>query len=192
MSWRIKAARLVIRLGSFIQELAVTVLKPRDFKEFGFQSYSREKEVAYWSGEGLVDGGLSGVELDFLKKTGLDSGNALILGVGGGREALDFARRGFEVTGVDFVPEMIQAAQENARQRGLEFRGLVQDISRLDVPPETYDLAWLSSRMYSSIPRKVNRVGMLKRIHRALKPGGFFSAIIIGVNERPFFSERNL
>jgi SAM-dependent methyltransferase len=94
--------------------------------------------------------------------------------MGGGREAIPLAQAGFAVTGVDFVPEMIERAKANAEEAGVRLKGLVQDISRLDVPPESYDVAWLWAGMYSSVPTGQRRVAMLKCIHRALRPGGYF------------------
>jgi SAM-dependent methyltransferase len=53
-------------------------------------------------------------------------------------------------------------------------KGLVQEISKLDVPAGAYDMVWLSREMYSSVPTRTRRVGMVRRIARSLKPGGFF------------------
>jgi len=104
-------------------------------------------------------------------------GRALVLDVGGGREAIPLARLGYQVMGVDFVPEMIAAARANAAAVGLEIDGLVQEVSQLDVPPESFDLVWISARMYSSIPTRRRRVAMLRRIRRCLRPGGCFIAM---------------
>ena len=50
----------------------------------------------------------------------------------------------------------------------------MQEISRLDVPAGAYDVVWLSRAMYSCVPTRARRVEMVRRIARALKPGGFF------------------
>jgi ubiquinone/menaquinone biosynthesis C-methylase UbiE len=79
---------------------------------------------------------------------------------------------GFDVTGVDFVPEMVENAQKNAARQGVRIEGLVQEISRLEIPTANYDVAWLSSGMYSSVPTRKRRVEMLRRIGNALRPQG--------------------
>jgi SAM-dependent methyltransferase len=81
--------------------------------------------------------------------------------------------RGFEITGIDYVPEMVKGAQENAVRRGIHIKGLVQEISRLDVPAGSYDVVWLSKAMYSCVPTRARRVEMVRRIARALSPGGY-------------------
>lgn len=50
----------------------------------------------------------------------------------------------------------------------------MQEISRLEVPAGAYDVVWLSRAMYSCVPTRARRVEMVRRIVRALKPGGLF------------------
>ena len=174
MSARIKAARLLIKTGRFIQSTAVAVMRPHDLIEFSRQHYLKPDNVQGWSDEKLVNSGLSALERSLLNKTGTNQGRLLLLGVGGGREAIPLAKHGFEVTGVDFVLQMVKRAEENARKNGVRIIGLVQEISRLDLPENAYDITWLSAAMYSCVPTRKRRVDMLKRIHKALRPGGYF------------------
>jgi ubiquinone/menaquinone biosynthesis C-methylase UbiE len=130
--------------------------------------------VENWTDAGLLENGLTDEESDLLEKLPLREGRLLLLGVGGGREAIPLAQAGFDVTGVDFIPEMVTRAQKNAEARGLRLSGLVQDFSKLDVPGNSYDIIWLSAALYSSIPTRERRVAMLRRVRCALKPEGFF------------------
>jgi len=166
--------RLLIRLGRFIQSLALMVMRPNDLVEFSRQTYAREKMVEDLGREDLTYPGLHLDEQALLERLHLTEGQLLLLGVGGGREAIPLARMGFEVTGVDFVPEMVDKAKENAAQHGMKIEGLVQEISKIDVPAGAYDVAWLSAAMYSCLPTRGRRVEMLQRIGKALKPGGYF------------------
>jgi SAM-dependent methyltransferase len=129
--------------------------------------------VEGWSEDALLDSGLSSSELDLVAAVSDTTGNLLLLGVGGGREAIPLARMGFQVTGVDYVPAMVDRAIESASRRGLKIEGLVQEISQLDVPAGAYDVVWLSRAMYSCVPTRARRVEMVRRIARALKPGGW-------------------
>lgn len=154
--------------------LPVLFMRPNDLLEFGRQSYARQVRVELWSGKRCIDIGLRDAEKTVLEKIPIKEGQVLVLASGGGRDALSLARAGFDVTLVDFVPKMVERAMENARKSGVKISGLVQDMSRLDVPEGSYDIVWLFEGMYSSVPTKKRRVEMLKRIRRALKPGGFF------------------
>jgi SAM-dependent methyltransferase len=121
-----------------------------------------------------VDSGLTADERDLLKDLPLKQGRLLLLGVGGGREAILLAQMGFEVTGVDFLPKMVEKAKENAARFNIKIEGLVQEISMLDVLANSYDIIWLTAGGYSSIPTKKRRLEMLRRIRNALRPEGYF------------------
>ena len=171
---RVASALFMIRLGKLIQVLAAAVMRTDDLIEFSRRTYAHPTCVADWSRPDLVDDGLSPEELALLERSPVQNGRLLLLGLGGGREAIPLARRGFLVTGVDFVAGMVGSAKASAARHGVPLEGLVQEISQLDVPHGAYDLAWLSARMYSCIPTWRRRVLMLRRIARALRPGGCF------------------
>jgi SAM-dependent methyltransferase len=174
MRWRIIFARFLIRVGGFIQSQALMVMRPNDLVEFSRQTYAREKMVEGLGRHDLISPTLHLDEQALLDKLLLKKGRLLLLGVGGGREAIPLAQMGFEVTGVDFVPEMVEKARENASRHGVKIEGLVQEISQLDVSSGSYDVVWLSAAMYSCIPTKGRRVAMLRKINNTLKPGGYF------------------
>ncbi len=170
---RITLARFMIRLGKLIESLAIMVMRPDDLIEFSRQCYVRPHMVDIWGSDERMEQGLRPEETALLHELPLKEGRLLLLGVGGGREAIPLARMGFSVTGVDFVPGMVEKAVENAAQRGLSIEGLVQEISELDVPAHSYDVVWLATAMYSYVPTRQRRVEMLKRIGKALRPGGY-------------------
>ncbi len=174
MRVRVRLARTLLGLGAFVQSLAISVMRPDDLVEFSRQSYADPRNVDSWAEDDLVDSGLTAEELDLLADVPARTGDLLLLGVGGGREAIPLVRMGFQVTGVDYVAAMVDRAVENAARRGLRIEGLVQEISQLDVPAGAYDLVWLSRAMYSCVPTRARRVEMVRRITRALRPGGLF------------------
>jgi SAM-dependent methyltransferase len=171
---RVFAAKSLIRLSRLADALALMVMRPADLIEFGRRTYSRPGTIAEWGSGETVDAGLSGAELQLLDHLPARQGRLLLLGVGGGREAIALARMGFEVTGVDFVPEMVELARANAAMRGFKIDGLVQNLGDLRLPAESYDVAWLSAGMYSSLPTRERRVGMLRKVRQALRSDGFF------------------
>ena len=174
MNFRIRLGKFLIRLSSFVKSLPVVVMKPDDLVEFSRQSYNSEEDVESWAVDDLVDSGLAPDELDLLSDLPETTGDLLLLGVGGGRDAIALAMMGFHVTGLDYVPEMVERAVENAQKRGVQIDGLVQEISKLEVAPNTYDVVWISRSMYSCIPTRARRVELVSRIADAMKPGGYF------------------
>ena len=58
-------------------------------------------------------------------------GKALDLGCGSGTWAVELAARGWDVTGVDFVPKALRRARERARQAGVEMRLVEGDVTDL-------------------------------------------------------------
>ncbi|MBW1887914.1 MAG: hypothetical protein JRI52_06130, partial [Deltaproteobacteria bacterium] len=109
---RIILGRFLIRLGRFINSLAVVVMRPDDLVEFGRQTYANPESVENLCRVETVDLGLTSDETGLLEKTPLKKGRLLLLGVGGGREAIPLARMGFDVTGVDFVRDLVERSIE--------------------------------------------------------------------------------
>jgi SAM-dependent methyltransferase len=58
-------------------------------------------------------------------------GPALDLGCGSGFWAVELARRGWRVTGVDAVPKALRRARERAREAGVELRLVEGDVTKL-------------------------------------------------------------
>ena len=73
-------------------------------------------------------------DLDLWRSLAADAGGPILdLGCGTGRVALDLAERGFDVTGVDSDPELVEALRARARDRGLRADGVVADARSLDL-----------------------------------------------------------
>ena len=149
-------------------------MRPPDLMEFNRRRYVNPAAVAEWGEDSLVDLGLSPGEHDLLAQLPIKSGRLLLLGLGGGRDAIALAKMGFSVVGVDFIQDLVAKAEEHATRYGVTIQGLVQEISQLEVPPASFDVVSLSPAMYSCIPTRRKRVEMLHRIKDALKPGGYF------------------
>ncbi|MFK7920904.1 MAG: arsenite methyltransferase [Bacteroidia bacterium] len=77
-----------------------------------------------------------------------------------------------KVMGVDFSPEMIQRARENATKMGyhnMEFRE--GDLEKLPIDDNSIDVI-VSNCVLNLVP---NKAQVFKEIYRTLKPGGHFS-----------------
>jgi SAM-dependent methyltransferase len=58
-------------------------------------------------------------------------GPALDLGCGSGFFAVELAKRGWQVTGVDLIPKALRRARDRARNAGVELRLVRGDVTRL-------------------------------------------------------------
>jgi len=108
----------------------------------------------------------------------------LDLGSGAGIDAF-IARRqtgsSGAVIGVDFTPDMIARARENAARLGLENVRFVEgDIEDLPIESESVDVI-LSNCVLNLVPRKQIAFG---EMHRVLRPGGHFAVSDIVINGR--------
>lgn len=174
MRIRTALGRFLTRFGRFIQSLAVMIMKPDDLVEFSRLAYSSPAAVEGWGKKGQVEAQLDPTEQALLEKIPVKKGRLLLLGLGGGREAIPLAKMGFEVTGVDFIPDLVRQAKKNALEHGVAIEGLVQDMTKLTIEPNSYDLACLFTAMYSCVPTRARRIEMLKRVLAGLKAGGYF------------------
>ena len=174
MKHRVAIGEKILSFGGFVKSLAVAVMRPSDLIEFSRRTYAQTSNVAGWASDDVIRSGLSSDEEALLKKIPLRKGRLLLLGVGGGREAIPMAGLGFAVTGLDFIAEMVEKAKDNARRNGVTMDSQVQELSQLDLTPETYDIVWLSAAMYSCLPTRKRRTAMLRKINESLKPRGFF------------------
>ncbi|MBN2399942.1 MAG: class I SAM-dependent methyltransferase [Candidatus Aminicenantes bacterium] len=172
ISWRIRFGRFLIRLGSFIRSLAVIAMKPRDLVQFNYLSFSSPGSIEEYSEEQTLDWGLLADEQELFARVPMKQGRIAILGVGGGRMAIPLAKMGHDVTGIDFVPAMVQRALENAEKRGVRIHGVIQDFTALELGTDRFDMIWFPAMLYSYIPTRKWRIEVLSRIWRSLKPGG--------------------
>ena len=99
----------------------------------------------------------------------------LVVGSGTGRECFALARAGWRVTGVDFAPAMVEQATREAVRHGLEIEFLLGDVRTCDFGGARYAAVLFTYDVYSFIPRREQRVEVLRRLRSMLKePGHIF------------------
>lgn len=92
----------------------------------------------------------------------------LDLGVGSGWTSVIFAQRGYQVTGQDIAPAMIELAQLNKRKAGVtNVDFLVSDYESMTMP-EQFDCAVF----YDSLHHAVDEQAAISAVYRSLRPGG--------------------
>src|SRR5262249_31487266 len=84
------------------------------------------------------------LEAEFIATTlGADPGSAVLdLGCGFGRHALELARRGFRMTGLDFNSAYLELARQEAARQGLEGARFVQGDFRTLAFDAEFDAAY--------------------------------------------------
>ena len=90
---------------------------------------------------------------------------------GPGRHALEFARRGFQVTGVDRTTRYIEAARAAARREGLTVEFVQEDMRRFH-RPAVFDLALNLFSSFGYFAEAEEDLQVLRHLHASLKPGG--------------------
>jgi SAM-dependent methyltransferase len=98
------------------------------------------------------------------------SGSVLDAGCGTGENALFFAGRGCQVTGIDFIEEAINRARRKAAERGLSVTFLVKDALSLKDWPERFDNV-IDSGLFHVFDDE-NRRRYVEGLATVLKPGG--------------------
>lgn len=84
-----------------------------------------------------------------LERFGLKPKRVLDLACGEGTFAVEIAKRGYQVTGVDLSPDMLRFAREKAKEAGVDVKFIEQDMRDLQLD-EKFDLVtcWGDSLNY--------------------------------------------
>jgi cyclopropane fatty-acyl-phospholipid synthase-like methyltransferase len=98
------------------------------------------------------------------------AGRVLDAGCGTGENALFFAGRGCQVTGIDFLEEPIKRAKKKADDRKIAATFLVKDALTLTQWTERFDNA-LDSGLFHVFP-DADRKKYVQGLSTVLKPGG--------------------
>lgn len=170
MRSRITVGHLLIRLGRFVESLAVAWMRPSDLVEFNRRhAYAPDRNDSFTRSE-ATDRNLTKEEIVLLQK--LHSANARIILFGDGREELALARKGHDVTLVSEDLCLASAIGTEISNHDLQMRAMTHAPLGLADVSDNYDVAWLGGIFYSKIPGREMRTALLKQIGSTLKPGG--------------------
>lgn len=112
---------------------------------------------------------LAPISAETVEALGLEVGDRVLdVGVGTGNAAIEAARRGAIVTGIDLTPAQIERARDRCAQEGVDVELRVGDADDLDVPDATFDVVLsVMGVIFAPDPtRAVNEMA------RASRPGG--------------------
>ncbi len=111
-------------------------------------------------------------EADFIEASlGVEKGATILdVGCGTGRQAVELASRGYDMTALDLSLPMLSRASDAAQTRGLKINFVQADMGEIDFN-ESFDAAFCVGSTYGFFDDDKNN-DVIQRIHRALKPGG--------------------
>ena len=168
----LRCERASLRLRQPLDVLRSALLSADEKDALRRTLYSRSSVQEFTSLDENVAAGLTLLEEVALARHPLEPGRALVLGCGPGRESFVLARRGFQVTGLDREPGMLERVRQRAAELGLAVdlvRGEAQDFR---VPGPPFDLVVVFSGLYNMVMPRSRRVGMLRCAWQHLRPGG--------------------
>jgi SAM-dependent methyltransferase len=140
-------------------------------------------EESYRSGNVPWDTGRTSSELmRVVQDENIRPCHSIELGCGTGTNAIWLAQRGFEVTGVDLVPQAIERAKQRAAEAGVSIRFFAADLLALPDLGEPFD--FLFDRGCYHAVRRENAIGYLDTVDRLLRPGAF-GLILTGNAKEP-------
>lgn len=116
--------------------------------------------------------GMSKIAAKAIELSGARPGLVCVdLGCGGGRLALELARRGATVTGVDVSASMIERLRSQAQREGLTLvKGIVTPIERLTMPAGSVDLVISNYALHHL--RDEEKARVVRAAYTWLRPGG--------------------
>ncbi len=113
------------------------------------------------------------------------SGLALDCGSGTGTLICELSERGFNCTGVDMSPEMLNIAREKIENAGFEPHLVCQELQELDLYG-AYHIAFCSLDTVNHILYKRDLKSFFKKLYNFIEPGGFF---VFDVKTSAFFKK---
>lgn len=125
----------------------------------------------YGDDESTLDAGLEDWEAQVYGQVLQPSDRTLLVGCGTGRDLIELAKRGCDVTGLEQSPLLADRARTHLRGLGLAGEVVAEPVESY-VPDTTYDAVVFSLYMYSYIVGDTARVAVLTRARECLSPRG--------------------
>lgn len=145
-----------------------------DLAKFHDEKYksSRNAGLPGWGGTDRIANLPKMIDERFLFLESLPrTGRLLELGCGAGNISIELAKRGYEVTGIDFSETAIDWAQENAVSAKAQADFRVADVTNLSAfEAESFDIVFDGNCIHCLVGEK--REAAFQEIHRVLKPKG--------------------
>lgn len=104
----------------------------------------------------------------------LESGQSILdVCCGYGRHAIELAKRGYKVAGIDLSSKQIEAAIKRAKEAGVEVNFMIGDAREMSFQEE-FDITLSLFVSFGFFQAEAENLKMLENIARATVPGGLF------------------
>lgn len=180
-SVRLRFVTFIAKVAKAVEFLIFAVLRPADLAHWNrkhFEHFAGSVSSAC-PPEALS---LNDDEKNVVARHFAGPGRALVLGCGEGREAIGFAKRGWEAVGVDCSSQLLASAGERARKLGLNIEWHSFDLVQGNLALKgLFNCITFLGQIYHYIPTRRLRLQTLNSCSRILAPGGIclFSALLI-------------
>lgn len=113
-------------------------------------------------------------DLPFYKALTSENRTFLELGVGTGRVAIEMAKEGAQVTGIDFSRAMLDVAERKAEDAGLEgsLELIEGDMRSFNLHDKSFDVAYIPYYSFGYLYTVEDQTRCLRAVHRHLKQDG--------------------
>ncbi|HEY5605442.1 MAG TPA: class I SAM-dependent methyltransferase, partial [Thermoplasmata archaeon] len=101
----------------------------------------------------------------------LREGRILDLGTGPATQAMNLAKRGFDVVATDISPSAIKKAKASAKEAGLSIKFLVDNVLKSRLAPNLVDVI-VDRGVFHVLPA-AKRPTYVQTVHRVLRPNGW-------------------
>ena len=134
-----------------------------------FENYAETYEKEVYT-QGTI------TEVEFIEKEiGFDKTKRILdIGCGTGRHAIELARKGYQVTGIDLSKDQLKKAQEKAKALDLSIPFLHADARELTYKEEFDIVIMLCGGSFPLMETDEMNFKILENAKNALKPGGKF------------------
>jgi ubiquinone/menaquinone biosynthesis C-methylase UbiE len=152
--------------------------------DHGLWDYLNSTSLARGYDVALAGPTLFNADEDFVERHCPTPGRLIDLGCGTGRLLLAFARRGFQVVGVDLSAEMLAVAREKAAEAGVAVSLVQANLAELNaVADGAFDYAACLFSTLGMVRGADIRRRVVDHVFRVLRPGGRF---VLHVHNRWF------
>lgn len=113
-------------------------------------------------------------DIPFYKKYIADNTYFLELGIGTGRVAIELAKEGAKITGIDLSPKMLSFAEKKIEKESLTEKIQLkhEDMTNFSLNKKDYDVAYIPYYSFCNLENISEQEGCLSSVHKHLKDDG--------------------
>lgn len=160
----------VSKIKNVFYQFLMLLKKPGEILELTKKAYSSLWALKLFGDKNYISFGFSENEKKIYDRYANKRGKVLVIGCGAGREAIQFAKLGHEVEGIDYIPDLITLAKNWAERLNLGIKYEMQDIIEYLPAPDFFEYIVFS--IFLTIPTSELRLKVLKKLYHSLKSNG--------------------